>query len=208
MSRLAYPLAGDPSIVSGESGAAGFALVWQLLSDPEQAHLKERLQLNQDSRVLCINSEGDTDPISYLKGIEKYKGSLFMIEIPEAVSICRQMQETLVSKTIVQAKANFSPHKFAWYIGDPEAYGEKLEGKTFQGCKAQSGMIELWFDEMRIVLGMGSSSFYTKEEKKPAKHQLQLEFADGSGLYSVLLCMVGFGPFRRRLRQSLLPESL
>jgi len=74
MSRLAYPLAGDPSIVSGESGAAGFALLWQLLNDPEQALLKEKLQLNQDARILCINSEGDTDPISYLKGIEKYKG--------------------------------------------------------------------------------------------------------------------------------------
>jgi len=74
MARLAYPEAGDPSIVSGESGAAGFALVWQLLSNPEHAHLREKLQLNTESRILCINSEGDTDPISYLKGIEKYKG--------------------------------------------------------------------------------------------------------------------------------------
>ena len=74
MARLAYPLAGDPAIVSGESGAAGFALVWQLLSNPEHAPLREKLQLNQESRILCINSEGDTDPISYRKGIEKYKG--------------------------------------------------------------------------------------------------------------------------------------
>jgi diaminopropionate ammonia-lyase len=74
MARLAYPEAGDPSIVSGESGAAGFALVWQLLSHPEHAYLREKLQLNHESRILCINSEGDTDPASYLKGIEKYKG--------------------------------------------------------------------------------------------------------------------------------------
>ena len=52
-------------------------------------------------------------------------------------------------------------------------------------------MLELWFDEMRVVLGDGAvPRFYTKEEKKPAKHQLQLEFADGSELY-VSIAMYG-----------------
>ena len=120
-----------------------------------------------------------------------------MIEIPEAISICRQMQETLVGKTIVQAKANFSPHKFAWYIGDPQEYGEKLVGKTFNGCKAQSGMIEMHFGDMRVVLGDGAiPRYYSQNEKHPAKHQLQLLFADGSGLYVSIAMYGGIWAFK------------
>ena len=42
-----------------------------------------------------------------------------MIELPEAVVIARQITETLGGKRITSAVANASPHKFAWYTGDP-----------------------------------------------------------------------------------------
>ncbi len=60
--RLADPLAGDPAIVSGETGAAGLAA---LLAAQEHAGLRRLLDLDHSSRVLLLGSEGDTDPDIY-----------------------------------------------------------------------------------------------------------------------------------------------
>lgn len=56
------PLAGDPFVVSGESGAATLGALMFILQRPECAPLRESLNLGRDSEVLLINSEGNTDP--------------------------------------------------------------------------------------------------------------------------------------------------
>lgn len=62
MRRLAFPAAGDPAIVAGESGATGLAGLLSCLRDPAA---KEALGLGAGSRVLVFNSEGATDPVIY-----------------------------------------------------------------------------------------------------------------------------------------------
>ncbi|HQZ04576.1 MAG: diaminopropionate ammonia-lyase [Rhodoferax sp.] len=59
---LANPPAGDPAIVSGETGGAGLAA---LLAAREHAELRSLLSLDSGSRVLLLGSEGDTDPEIY-----------------------------------------------------------------------------------------------------------------------------------------------
>ena len=68
MRILANPLGNDPRIISGESGAAvGVGLV-SLLAENEMLYdMKNALKLNQDSKVLIIGTEGDTDPDHYQK---------------------------------------------------------------------------------------------------------------------------------------------
>ncbi len=56
------PLAGDPFIVSGESGAVTLGALTFIMEFQGAAHLKEELRLDRDSQVLLINSEGNTDP--------------------------------------------------------------------------------------------------------------------------------------------------
>lgn len=56
------PLRGDPLIVSGESGAVTLGALTFIMELPELAELRERLDLNRDSQVLLVNSEGNTDP--------------------------------------------------------------------------------------------------------------------------------------------------
>ena len=60
--RFADPLAGDPAIVSGETGAAGLAA---LLAAQQHPPLRDLLELDRNSRVLLLGSEGDTDPDIY-----------------------------------------------------------------------------------------------------------------------------------------------
>ncbi len=57
-----------------------------------------------------------------------------MIELPEAVVISQQISQTLSGEKITHAVANASPHKFAWYTGDPAEYNSRLAGKTVSGA--------------------------------------------------------------------------
>jgi diaminopropionate ammonia-lyase len=56
------PLAGDPFIVSGESGAVTLGALMYMMKHGGTRLLRERLQLGPDSQVLLINSEGNTAP--------------------------------------------------------------------------------------------------------------------------------------------------
>lgn len=62
MRALANPTGSDPQIVSGESGVAGFAFVNAVL---QEQNIRQRLGLNLSSRILVINTEGDTDEQVY-----------------------------------------------------------------------------------------------------------------------------------------------
>ena len=59
---FATPRVGDPVIVAGETGGAGLAA---LLAVQDRADLRAQLELDVDSRVLLLGSEGDTDPEIY-----------------------------------------------------------------------------------------------------------------------------------------------
>ncbi|OIK10451.1 diaminopropionate ammonia-lyase [Bacillus sp. MUM 116] len=67
MRILANPLGYDPHIISGESGAVGMGLVSLLAENIMLNDMKESLKLNQDSKILIISTEGDTDPDNYRK---------------------------------------------------------------------------------------------------------------------------------------------
>lgn len=62
MRSLAHPLPGDPPIVAGESGGAGFAGLTRLTQDGKG---RATLGLGAGSRVLVINTEGATDAAVY-----------------------------------------------------------------------------------------------------------------------------------------------
>ncbi len=65
MRRYYHPSGGDPRIVSGESGSAGLAALLALSSSPALAAARAGLGLGGRSRVLLINTEGDTDPENF-----------------------------------------------------------------------------------------------------------------------------------------------
>lgn len=58
----AAPLRGDAQIISGESGSVTLGLVHAIMSRPEYEELKELLKIDENSEILLVSSEGDTDP--------------------------------------------------------------------------------------------------------------------------------------------------
>lgn len=70
MRVLGNPLGDDVKIVSGESGAAPIGLVFHLLSGGNKDACRD-IQLDADSRILVISTEGDTDRQHYLDVVWK-----------------------------------------------------------------------------------------------------------------------------------------
>ena len=106
-----------------------------------------------------------------------------MIELPEAYTLANQLNQAFLGKTIVSAAANTSPHGFAWYSGDPALYNEKLAGRKVTGTAAYGGRPEMRADGMIVSFFDGVRGRYLAAgEKRPEKHQLLIEFNDGSAL--------------------------
>ena len=116
-----------------------------------------------------------------------------MIELPEANVIAGQVGETLTGKRIMHAVAGTTPHKFAWYSGDPASYSSRLPGKTIQGANAHGNHVEIQVDDWVLVIST-PMLYHPAGEKLPKKHQLYLAFEDGSGasctvqMWGALLC--------------------
>lgn len=65
MRVLGNPIGEDRKVISGESGAAGFGLFYEVLTNPSLQWMKEELGINEASVILFFNSEGDTDRENY-----------------------------------------------------------------------------------------------------------------------------------------------
>ena len=61
----ANPLENDPHIISGESGSVPLGLAYTALHDEDAKDLKAALKLDENSNILVISTEGDTDPVRY-----------------------------------------------------------------------------------------------------------------------------------------------
>ncbi len=114
-----------------------------------------------------------------------------MIELPEAVTIARQISETLSGKRIASASANASPHKFAWYTGDPATYNSRLAGKIIGQGSSSAGSIEFEAGDMMLSIS-APIRYHATGEKHPDKHQLLLEFEDGTAITSSAQMWGGF----------------
>ncbi len=63
--RLAHPVASDPPVVSGASGACSLACLLAILEEEELRPIRDASGLNPRSRALVFNTEGATDPEYY-----------------------------------------------------------------------------------------------------------------------------------------------
>jgi len=117
----------------------------------------------------------------------KGKGDKCMIELPESRALAQQINEAVRGKKIQNVTANKSPHKFAWFTGDPQSYHSLLAGKTIHSAAAYGGMVEIQAEDIRLIFCDGTNiRYYYPGEELPQKHQLHVEFED----FSSLVCSV------------------
>lgn len=120
-----------------------------------------------------------------------------MLEIPECRTVAKQLNQTVKNKRILNVHANTSPHRFAFYFGNPDLYDGFLKGKTFGEAGAIGGMIEITVEDYKLVLGDGVNIRYFEQgDKIPPKHQLHIEFEDFSSVVCTVQMYGGMWAFR------------
>jgi formamidopyrimidine-DNA glycosylase len=119
-----------------------------------------------------------------------------MIEYPEAVTLARQISATLPGKTVEHVVVLQSPHKWAWFHGDPHGYPARLTGKIVDSAVAFGGMVELTMGDTSLAFYDGAVPRYAAGRADiPAKHQLLLQFGDGTALVGSVQMYGGFACF-------------
>lgn len=73
MRILGNPERGDGRVISGESGAAAFGCVAEIMSNPNLQEMRKLLKLDNTSSVLFFSTEGDTDREHYKEIVWKGK---------------------------------------------------------------------------------------------------------------------------------------
>lgn len=117
-----------------------------------------------------------------------------MIELPEAVSIAKQLDETIKGKRVVDSNAGDSPHKWVFYKPPREELTQLLVGKTISDVTSDGRSIhirmepdeELVFDEFG-----GKILFHSPDDDIPKKYHLHLKFEDDTFM-TLLIQMWGF----------------
>jgi formamidopyrimidine-DNA glycosylase len=106
-----------------------------------------------------------------------------MIELPEAANIAGQMASALAGKRIKSAMRGNAAHKFAFYSRPAEEYARILAGKRIGRAEVSGSTILLPVEPgYLLVLGGGGEriQFHESAATLPKKHQLLLEFDDGT----------------------------
>jgi diaminopropionate ammonia-lyase len=67
MRILGNPAGTDRRVISGESGAAALGCAAEILQNESLEYIRRILKLDQNSRILCFSTEGDTDKDNYRK---------------------------------------------------------------------------------------------------------------------------------------------
>jgi formamidopyrimidine-DNA glycosylase len=119
-----------------------------------------------------------------------------MIELPEDVVLAKQIGEAVTGKRIKNVTTAKSPHKFAWYCGDPKEYSGLLVGKVIGTAASYGGLVEIRVSDATLLFGDGVNlRYYAAEEARPDKHQLWIEFEDSSSLVGLVRMYGGLWAF-------------
>lgn len=107
-----------------------------------------------------------------------------MIELPEAITLGRQLNDALSGKTITDVFNSNSPHRFTFFYADPLAYSTLLTGKKILSAIGFGIFVDIVLeDNIRISLNDGVNLQYSRDASKiPAKYQLLITFDDESFL--------------------------
>ncbi len=129
-----------------------------------------------------------------------------MIELPEAITIARQIRTELRGRQIASGGRNSSSHRFA-FTGSysDEAFAAIVPQKTIGTAEANGSVILIDLDP-GFVLSLGGGGerilYHSRETTLPRKHQLCLAFTDGTYL---TVTVSGWGEVRL-LQRSDLPQ--
>lgn len=122
-----------------------------------------------------------------------------MLELPESYTISKQITKVLKGKKIKSYELLHSPHRFAFFKGNEADYDELLIGKTVEAGTYKGGILELDTEDSLVFFSDGATPHYwEKAEDVPKKHQLRIDFEDGSCITCSIQMYAAIGIYPRR----------
>lgn len=116
-----------------------------------------------------------------------------MFELPECVTLARQMSLTLAGKSIAEGTLGNSPHKFVWYNRSHEEFSRLTAGRRIGETEARGRWLFVAVEPgYTLLLGEcgGRMLYHPAGSPGPAKYHLRLAMEDGS-LFTVKTQMWG-----------------
>ena len=77
-----------------------------------------------------------------------------MLELPEVITLSKQVNNALSGKTITQVFNATKPHKFTFYNGDPSEYGKLLVGKTILSSEGYGMFVNFNLSD-NVIMNIG-----------------------------------------------------
>jgi len=108
-----------------------------------------------------------------------------MFELPEYVTLAKQMNETLQGKVIREGKLGNTPHKFVWYNRKHDEFTKLTRGKTIGKASSKGRWMFVQIEPGYVlVLGEcgGKVLYHPAGTQPPSKYHLCLAFEDDSFL--------------------------
>jgi len=106
-----------------------------------------------------------------------------MFELPEYMTLAKQINEVLKGKTIQQGQLGNSPHKFVWYNRKPNEFEQLTHGKEFGEARAKGRWLFVPCEPGYVLLFGecgGKMLYHAPGSKVPKKYHLYITFEDGS----------------------------
>lgn len=108
-----------------------------------------------------------------------------MFELPEFVTLARQVNETLTGKVIKKGSLGNVAHKFVWYNRTPDEFEALTKGKTVGKASSKGKWLFVSLEpDYVLVLGEcgGKVLYHPAGTTIPKKYHLLLSFEDGTYL--------------------------
>jgi formamidopyrimidine-DNA glycosylase len=108
-----------------------------------------------------------------------------MFELPEFVTLARQMNDTLQGKTVERGQLGNSPHKFVWYNRSHEEFERLTAGKAVGQARVRGKWLFLSLEPGYVLLlgeCGGKVLVHPPSSKLPKKYHLYITFEDDSFL--------------------------
>lgn len=133
-----------------------------------------------------------------------------MIELPESITLGRQIHETLTGKTITDVFNTNSPHKFTFFYGDPLSYKQLLINKKILSAQGYGIFVDIILENnIRISFNDDITVYYgTQASQIPAKYQLLLTFDDESFLAFTVAMYGGIAVYEGKFDNTYYTKSI
>jgi formamidopyrimidine-DNA glycosylase len=108
-----------------------------------------------------------------------------MFELPEFVTLAKQINATLLDKTVRSGSLGNKPHKFVWYNRSHEEFARLTPGKQLGEAQAKGKWLFIpLHPEYLLLFGEcgGRVLYHPAGTKIPETYHLYLTFDDGSAL--------------------------